>query len=674
MCLVAVKDRTFGSGAADKVDMTSKIRGMWVIWLVGWGLAGVGRAQQVTRYAAIFEKVSGPAWAARHGMTSAEYQSEFNSLVGQGYRVIHVNGYTVNGVDYYSAIWDKSPMGAWQARHRISSADYQSAVETLGAQGYRPVHVSGYSVGGVDNYAAIWIKDSSVTWAARHRLTASAYQTAFNDLAGQGYRLAVVSGYSADGAPAYAAIWVKTNGPAWTARHGVNADQYQATFTELTGKGYRPRWVNGYDVDGDARYTAAWDKGTGEAWVTRLGLSATEYQATFNTFVGQGYRPVVVSGYAIGSTVVPDLPTAGVPVASLKAFDDAMKGFMGARQVPAGVLCVSKDGKILLERAYGWGNVAKNSALSPTALFRIASLCKPLTEAAVRALVTAGKLNLGDFVFDLGQPGGGRLKLTPVGVPDSRLKLITIDHLMNHTGGWDRDVSGDPMFQSIQIAQALGKPSPPTQVDIARCMMGRPLDHDPGARHAYSNFGYLLLGLIIEQVTGMDYVRYVNDAILGPAGVPAGEVSLGRSLPALRNPREPEVYYDPGTAKNVFNPSATVPFADGGFHLEVMEAHGGLISSARAYARFLMRYWIDGNPRGANGPSYTFFGSLPGSTTVAHQRSDGVNLVAFFNQRTDPSGLSYNDILPLLNGAADSIAVWPTSDVAAEVPARPKVF
>lgn len=113
--------------------MTSKIRGMWVIWLVGWGLAGVGRAQQVTRYAAIFEKVSGPAWAARHGMTSAEYQSQFNSLVGQGYRVIHVNGYTVNGVDYYSAIWDKSPMGAWQARHRISSADYQSAVETLGA-------------------------------------------------------------------------------------------------------------------------------------------------------------------------------------------------------------------------------------------------------------------------------------------------------------------------------------------------------------------------------------------------------------------------------------------------------------------------------------------------------------------------------------------------------------
>jgi hypothetical protein len=123
----------------------------------------------------------------------------------------------------------------------------------------------------------------------------------------------------------------------------------------------------------------------------------------------------------------------------------------------------------------------------------------------------------------------------------------------------------------------------------------------------------------------------------------------------------------------VFAPAQTVPFPDGGFNLEPMEAHGGLISTARAYSRFLGKYWIDGQPRLGNGQSWTFLGSLPGTWTLGHQRTDGVDIVAFFNQRADASGLSYDDILPSLNAAASSVVLWPTTDIADSLKVLPEL-
>jgi hypothetical protein len=94
-----------------------------------------------------------------------------------------------------------------------------------------------------------------------------------------------------------------------------------------------------------------------------------------------------------------------------------------------------------------------------------------------------------------------------------------------------------------------------------------------------------------------------------------------------------------------------------------MAAHGGLIATARAYVQFLNGYYINGRPYTAGGQDWTFLGSLPGTFTLGRQRADGVQLAAFFNQRTDPSGLAYDTILGLLDAAADSIAQWPASDL-----------
>jgi N-acyl-D-amino-acid deacylase len=306
-------------------------------------------------------------------------------------------------------------------------------------------------------------------------------------------------------------------------------------------------------------------------------------------------------------------------------------------------------------------------------------LVKPITDAAITQLVAANALEFSDFAFDLGQSNPGILSISPVNTPDADLDTITVQHLLDHEGGWNRASSGDPMFKEIFIANALGVSPPPTKMQTVNYWTGQPLGFSPGipgtipAEDRYSNFGYMVLGLIVEDVTAKSFTSYIQDEIFTPIGVPSSEIELGRSLPGMRNSREPW-YFDPDSGPNVFNPSQTVPYPDGGWYLEAMEAHGGLICSARAYTTFLTRYWINGEPRGAGeSANFTFFGSLDGTFTCGRQMPSGVSYSAFFNQREDCTGFGTDDVggsgsgwtsalTQLLDAAANGVTSWPATD------------
>src|SRR5262249_38714238 len=154
----------------------------------------------------------------------------------------------------------------------------------------------------------------------------------------------------------------------------------------------------------------------------------------------------------------------------------------------------------------------------PRSLFRIASVSKPITSAAVLQLVEQGKLGLDDRVVDLLDV---RHNGDPIAPADPRLKRVTIRHLLQHRGGWDRDKSFDPMFRSVRIAREFGTRPPAGPELIIASMWKRPLDFDPGARSCYSNFGYCVLGRVIEKVSGISYEAYVREHILAPLGIHA---------------------------------------------------------------------------------------------------------------------------------------------------------
>ncbi|MDE2363872.1 MAG: hypothetical protein KGM42_14440, partial [Hyphomicrobiales bacterium] len=249
-------------------------------------------------------KIGVGGWIARHGLTAAQYQMAFNDYVGnQGMQLIDVSGYG-STTTLYAALWVKTAAPPeWQARHGLTAAEYQTTFDQLAAAGFHPTLVDGYATTAGPRFACIFQKGPTGDWVARHGLTAAQYQQTFDQLVAQGYALDWVSGYFDGAQDLYAAIWRKIPGvPAWQARHGLTGADYQAFFNQSTAQGFKPTVVSGASDGAQARYAALFRKIAGApAWVARHGLTAAQYQQTFDQLVGQGYRLELVDGYTVGA-------------------------------------------------------------------------------------------------------------------------------------------------------------------------------------------------------------------------------------------------------------------------------------------------------------------------------------------------------------------------------------
>lgn len=206
------------------------------------------------RFNAVWVKHEGPTWAARHGLTSAAYQVVFDQFVADGFRPVSVSGYAENGEDRYAVLFEHGSAPEWQARHGLLPNEYQKTFEALTSAGFVPIQVCGYRVNFGLRFAAIWQKLPGIEFIGRHNLTSNQYQVAFDDALARGFRLVCVNGYSNSGIANFAAIWHRGI-PAieWQARHGMDAAGYQRNFDDLALQGLRPAVVSGY---GDGFYPA----------------------------------------------------------------------------------------------------------------------------------------------------------------------------------------------------------------------------------------------------------------------------------------------------------------------------------------------------------------------------------------------------------------------------------
>ena len=508
-------------------------------------------------------------WVARHGLTSSEYQSAFDSFGARRYRLVEVSGYSVGNQALYAAIWEKSAGPPRVARHGLSSAQYQAEFDSLVGQGYRLLDVSGYGVGGEARYAAIWEKSAGPAWVARHGLTSAQYQAEFDKLVGQGFRLACVSGYAVGSQAFYAGIWQKASGPAWVARHGLTSAQYQAEFDKLVAQGYRLVDVSGYAVNGRPLYAAIWEhsNGNGRAWVARHGLSGSDYQGQFDNLVDQGYRLKWVSGYGVGSQAryAAIWQSEAMKDTDLALIDKKISAYMQQQSVPGLSIAIAKNERLVFAKGFGSADTTTKEPVTPDSLFRVASISKPITAVAVMELVEAGKLKLSQKVFGPGAILGTQYGSKPY---SSRVKAITVRHLLSHTSGWSNKVNGqakDPMFMNTGMTQA--------QL-IGWVLDTRPPANPPGTAYEYLNFGFCVLGRVIEKVSGKPYQDYVKSAVLSKCKI--SRMQIGGDTKAAKKPGEVTYY------------------GSGAYNLLVrrMDAHGGWIATPIDLLRLLVR--VDG--------------------------------------------------------------------------------
>lgn len=134
-------------------------------------------------------------WQARHGLSASAYQNHFDQLASQGYRLVKVSGYCENKQPRYAGIWYRRGGNRWRARHGSSASAYQQTMEDLTRQNFRPTQVSVFTIEDQPFFSAIWEQEAGMAWEARHDLTSGEYQQLFNDLSGDGWRLRCVSGH-----------------------------------------------------------------------------------------------------------------------------------------------------------------------------------------------------------------------------------------------------------------------------------------------------------------------------------------------------------------------------------------------------------------------------------------------------------------------------------------------
>lgn len=261
-----------------------------------------------------------------------------------------------------------------------------------------------------------------------------------------------------------------------------------------------------------------------------------------------------------------------------------MTTFLAETRAAGASLAVMRGGKLVHTAGYGFADVAKGTPVRPDSLFRIASISKPITAVGVMQQVERGKVKLDDPVLKY-------VDLKPFVEPgkeaDARIKDITVRHCLQHSAGWDRDKSGDPIGMVRVMTEKLKTDGPPPVSAVIRFTLGRPLDFAPGERFAYSNVGYLLLGRVIEAASGRKYEEYIQKEVLEPIGITG--MSLGRALPENRPAAEVR-YHDPiGFRQPCIYPprrGELVPLPDGVQNVEAYEAHGGWVSSAPDLVKF----------------------------------------------------------------------------------------
>jgi CubicO group peptidase (beta-lactamase class C family) len=386
----------------------------------------------------------------------------------------------------------------------------------------------------------------------------------------------------------------------------------------------------------------------------------------------------------------------GVYSPSLVNFDVAMTNLLNDFDIPGGQLAITYQGRLVYSRGFGFADESTSTAVCPDNIFRTGGLSKQITAITIMHLYEQGRVGLNDTVFG---PNGILNDGIYQTILDPLVYGITVKHLLSHEGGWDSAISGDPMFNTYAIAQAMSVPPPANNETVIQYVLSQQmLDFTPGSSAKFCNLGFSILGEVIEKITSQNYETYVRDTILAPLGIT--DMHSGRSLLIDRFPNEVHYYDYPGAPllPSVFDSSILVPIQYGAYHMEASAATGGWVASAQDLCKLLCA--VDKFPTKpdillpatittmvqptnyllssfgvVNGPyalgwyidtvdnNWYGTGLLPGS--VAHQcrRNDGINYALLVNTRPYDTNAAITALNGLVSSIIPLITSWPTFDL-----------
>ena len=254
----------------------------------------------------------------------------------------------------------------------------------------------------------------------------------------------------------------------------------------------------------------------------------------------------------------------------------------------SGAIAVSKHGTVIFEQAYGMADRSRKIPNRLDTQFRMGSMNKMFTATAILQLDQSGKLKLTDTL-------GQYLKDYPNKETASK---VTLQELLNHTGGTG-DIFG-PEFEKNRLALK-------TLQDYVNLYGQRSPEFEPGSKWEYSNYGFILLGIVVEKASGKDYYDYVRQHIFNPAGMTGTD-----SLPEEQEVPKRAVGYIRSDTNERWTPNTdTLPYrgtsAGGGYTTVIdMLKFADALGTSKLLDRKHIELLTVGHAQMPNGPKYAY--------------------------------------------------------------------
>ena len=277
-------------------------------------------------------------------------------------------------------------------------------------------------------------------------------------------------------------------------------------------------------------------------------------------------------------------------MSSLPSLDRDMERYLQKWEIKGGQLAWSRHDTLLYSKGYGWADKEKNIPMQPSNIMRIASVSKLVTAVGIMHLYDEGEILLSDKVF--GERGILNDSIYTKTIKDRRYYDITIEHLLRHQGGFTTR-AGDPMFVTRHIMQNNHLKEPPSNDKMLELQLRRRLAFTPGTSQYYSNFGYMILTLVIEKITGMDYEEYMQKEVLETAG--CYDFHLAHNYYEERRDNEVKYYVHGGCQPELEynNSGKRVEKCYGGNDIANLRGAGGWTASASELIRLIATIDLD---------------------------------------------------------------------------------
>lgn len=277
-------------------------------------------------------------------------------------------------------------------------------------------------------------------------------------------------------------------------------------------------------------------------------------------------------------------------IPELSGLDRRIRNYMNKWQIKGASLAITRNDSLLYAKGYGWADEENGIEMGPGHIMRMASVSKLITATGIMVLQDKGLLSIKDTVF--GPSGILNDSLFIRTIKDRNYHKITVEHLLRHQGGFNRD----PLFSSRDVKHQLQLDHAPEKEDFYRLVLSRRLRFIPGSWQRYSNFGYLLLSDIIEKVSGKPYEQFIKEEVLIPAG--CYDMHIAGNYYEDRRSNEVRYYTHDGDGKFIeeYNDSGRmVERCYGGNNIPLLSGAGAWCGSPAEISRLVAS--IDGDPR-----------------------------------------------------------------------------